>query len=179
VIDSGAGSAKELFHISKIDKLRVFVPVPEMWSRYARPGAKAELSLAEFPNRTFPCTLVRTSGSIETSTRTLLTEFEVQNSEGELLPGSYVQVHLKLPASASALTVPANTLLFRSEGLRVGVVKGGKTKLMPITVGRDFGTKVEVLSGVQPDDSVILDPSDSLIDGLSVRVRDVQGPEKK
>jgi RND family efflux transporter MFP subunit len=179
VIDSGAGSAKELFHISKIDRLRVFVPVPEMWSRHARPGTKAELSLTEFPNRTFPCTLVRTSGSIETATRTLLTEFEVDNSSGELLPGSYVQVHLTLPASASALTVPANTLLFRAEGLRVGVVKDGKTKLMPITVGRDFGTKVEVLSGVQADDSIILDPSDSLIDGLSVRVREVQGQNKK
>jgi RND family efflux transporter MFP subunit len=179
VIDSGAGSAKELFRISKIDRLRVFVPVPEMWSRHARPGTKAELSLTEFPNRTFPCTLVRTSGSIETATRTLLTEFEVDNSSGELLPGSYVQVHLTLPASASALTVPANTLLFRAEGLRVGVVRDGKTKLMPITVGRDFGTKVEVLSGVQADDSIILDPSDSLIDGLSVRVREVQGQNKK
>jgi len=179
LIDSGAGTAKELFHISKIDKLRVFVPVPEMWSRYARPGTKGELSLTEFPNRTFTCTLVRTSGSIETATRTLLTEFEVQNPAGELLPGSYVQVHLKLPASASALTVPANTLLFRAEGLRVGVVKDGKTKLMPITIGRDFGTKVEVLSGVQLDDSVILEPSDSLIDGLSVHVRAVQGQKKK
>ena len=179
LIDSGAGTAKELFHISKIDKLRVFVPVPEMWSRYALPGTKGELSLTEFPNRTFTCTLVRTSGSIETATRTLLTEFEVQNPAGELLPGSYVQVHLKLPASASALTVPANTLLFRAEGLRVGVVKDGKTKLMPITIGRDFGTKVEVLSGVQLDDSVILEPSDSLIDGLSVHVRAVQGQKKK
>jgi RND family efflux transporter MFP subunit len=179
VIDSGAGSAKELFHVSKIDRLRVFVPVPEMWSRHARPGTKAELSLTEFPNRTFPCTLMRTSGSIETATRTLLTEFEVDNSLGELLPGAYVQVHLKLPASASALTVPANTLLFRAEGLRVGVVKDGKTKLIPITVGRDFGTKVEVLSGVQAEDAVILDPSDSLIDGLSVRVREVQGQNKK
>lgn len=179
VIDSGAGSAKELFHISKIDRLRIFVPIPEMWSRHARPGTKADLSLTEFPNRTFQCTLVRTSGSIETATRTLLTEFEVDNSSGELLPGSYVQVHLKLPTSASALTVPANTLLFRAEGLRIGVVKDGKTKLMPITVGRDFGTKVEVLSGVQADDSVILDPSDSLIDGLSVRVREVQGQQSK
>ena len=179
VIDSGAGSAKELFHISKIDRLRVFVPIPEMWSRYARPGTKAELTLTEFPNRIFQCTLVRTSGSIETATRTLLAEFEVLNSSGELLPGSYVQVHLKLPASASALTVPANTLLFRAEGLRVGIVKDGKTKLMPITVGRDFGTKVEVLSGIQLADAVILDPSDSLLDGLSVRVREVQGQTKK
>ena len=122
---------------------------------------------------------MRTSGSIETATRTLLAEFEVANTLGELLPGSYVQVHLKLPASASALTVPANTLLFRAEGLRVGIVKDGKTRLMPITVGRDFGTKVEVLSGVQLADSVILDPSDSLLDGLSVRVREVQGQTKK
>jgi RND family efflux transporter MFP subunit len=179
VIDAGVGSAKELFHVSKIDKLRVFVPVPEMWSRYARPGTKGELSLTEFPNRTFPCVLVRTSNSIETATRTLLAEFEVANPTGELLPGSYVQVHMKLPSSASALTVPANTLLFRSEGLRVGVVKDGKTVLTPITVGRDFGTKVEVLSGVQATDSVILDPSDSLVDGLSVRIRASQGQKKK
>jgi RND family efflux transporter, MFP subunit len=179
VIESGVGGAKELFHISKIDKLRVFVPVPEMWSRYTRPGTKAELTLTEFPNRAFACVLVRTSNAIETSTRTLLTEFDVDNPTGELLPGSYVQVHLKLPSRASALTVPANTLLFRSEGLRVGVVKDGKTVLTPITIGRDFGTKVEVLSGVQQADDVILDPSDSLIDGLAVRVRAAQGHKKK
>jgi RND family efflux transporter MFP subunit len=179
VIDAGAGNAKELFHISKIDRLRVFVPMPEMWSRYSRPGTKAELTLSEFPNRKFTCVLVRNSGAIETNTRTLLTEFDVDNSSGELFPGSYVQVHLKLPTTASALTVPANTLLFRSEGLRVGVVREGKTQLVPITIGRDFGTRVEVLSGVEPTDSVILDPSDSLIDGLSVRVRAVQGQKQK
>ena len=179
VIDAGAGSSKELFHISKIDRLRVFVPMPEMWSRYSRPGTKAELTLSEFPNRTFTCVLVRNSGAIETATRTLLTEFDVDNSSGELLPGSYVQVHLKLPTTASALTVPANTLLFRSEGLRVGVVRDGKTQLTPITIGRDFGTRVEVLSGVKPEDSIILDPSDSLIDGLPVRIRALQGQKQK
>jgi RND family efflux transporter MFP subunit len=179
VIDAGAGSSKELFHISKIDRLRVFVPVPEMWSRYSRPGTKAELTLSEFPNRTFTCVLVRNSGAIETATRTLLTEFDVDNSSGELLPGSYVQVHLNLPTTASALTVPANTLLFRSEGLRVGVVRDGKTQLTPITIGRDFGTRVEVLSGVKPEDSIILDPSDSLIDGLPVRIRALQGQKQK
>ena len=179
VIDSGAGNAKELFHISAIDKLRVFVSIPEMWSRYARPGMKASLNLTEFPDRDFDCTLVRTSGAIETSTRTLLSEFDVDNPKGELLPGSYVEVHFKLPATASALTVPANALLFRSEGLRVAIVKDGKTQLVPITVGRDFGTKVEVLSGIQPNDSVILDPSDSMIDGLAVRIRAVQGQKQK
>jgi RND family efflux transporter MFP subunit len=179
VIDAGAGSAKELFHISAIDKLRVFVSIPEAWSRFARPGTKATMNLTEFPDRAFSCTLVRTSGSIETNTRTLNTEFDVDNPTGELLPGSYVQVHFKLPSSATALTVPANTLLFRSEGLRVGVVKDGKTQLVPITIGRDFGTKVEVIAGVQATDAVILDPSDSLIDGLSVRIHAVQGQKQK
>jgi RND family efflux transporter MFP subunit len=179
VIDAGAGSAKELFHISAVDKLRVFVSLPEAWSRSAHPGTKATLNLVEFPEKTFPCILVRTSGSIETATRTLLTEFDVDNPTGELLPGSYVQVHFKLPSSATSLTVPANTLLFRSEGMRVGVVKDGKTKLVPITIGRDYGLSVEVLAGLQPTDAVILDPSDSLIDGLDVRIRAVQGKKQK
>jgi RND family efflux transporter MFP subunit len=179
VIDAGAGSAKELFHISAVDKLRVFVSVPEAWSRSARPGTKAMLNLVEFPDKSFPCTLVRSSGAIETATRTLLTEFDVDNPTGELLPGSYVQVHFKLPSSTTSIVVPANTLLFRSEGLRVGVVQNGKTKLVPITIGRDYGLSVEVLAGLQPTDAVILDPSDSLIDGLEVRIRTVQGPKKK
>jgi RND family efflux transporter MFP subunit len=179
VIDSGAASARELFHISAINKLRVFVSIPQIWSRYAKPGTKATLNLTEFPDREFSCILVRSSGAIETSTRTLLTEFDVENPSGELLPGSYVQVHFKLPAGSTALTVPANTLLFREEGLRVGVVKSGKTQLVPIKVGRDFGTKVEVIAGLQPTDAVIIDPSDSLIDGLSVKVRAKQGQRKQ
>jgi RND family efflux transporter MFP subunit len=179
VIDAGAGSARELFHISAVDKLRVFVSIPEAWSRYAKAGMKATLNLTEFPDRTFTCTLVRSSGSIETNTRTLLTEFDVENPLGELLPGSYVQVHFKLPSGSTAITVPANTLLFRAEGLQVGIVKDGKTQLVPITIGRDFGTKVEVVSGLQPTDDVILDPSDSLIDGLAVRIHSAQGQKQK
>lgn len=180
VIDAGAGgTSKELFHISAIDKLRVFVAIPEVWSRYARPGTSATLSLAEFPNREFHCTLVRTTNAIDLNTRTLLTEFDVDNRTGEILPGSYVQLHLKLPSAAAVLTVPSNTLLFRQEGLRVGVVRDGKTQLVPITIGQDYGTRVEVLSGLQPQDEIILDPADSLIDGLPVRIHAVQAAQAK
>lgn len=180
VIDAGAGGvSKELFHISAIDKLRVFVAIPETWSRYARPGTRATLNLTEFPNRDFPCTLARTANAIDPTTRTLLTEFDVDNRSGELLPGSYVQLHLKLPSAAAPLTVPSNTLLFRQEGLRVGVVRDGKTQLVPIVIGHDYGIKVEVISGLKPEDEVILDPSDSLIDGLQVRIHAVQGAQAK
>jgi RND family efflux transporter MFP subunit len=180
VINAGAGGiSNELFHISAIDKLRVFVAIPEVWSRYARPGITATLKLAEFPSREFPCTLVRTANAIDPSTRTLLTEFDVDNRAGELLPGSYVQLRLKLPGSASVLTVPANTLLFRQEGPRAAVVRNGRTQLVPITIGHDYGVTVEILSGLKAEDEVILDPSDSLIDGLPVRIHGVQGSQER
>jgi RND family efflux transporter MFP subunit len=170
LIVGGGASAKELFHLGSTDKLRVFVAVPEAWSRIARPGVQATLTLAEFPDRVFPGTLVRNAGSIDPSSRTLLVEFDVNNPSGQLLPGAYVQVHLKLPSGGSPLTVPSNTLLFRAEGMRVGVVKGGHAQLVPIQIGRDYGSSVEVLSGLQPGDQVILDPSDSLADGTPVRI---------
>lgn len=175
LIDAGAGSAKELFHLSATNKLRIFVSIPESWSLYARPGVKATISLTEYPNRLFPCTFVRSSGAIDVNTRTLNTEFDVDNPTGEILPGSFVQLHLHLPPGSTSLTIPSNTLLFRTEGLRVGLVKNGKTKLVPVTIGHDYGLRVEILSGLQPDDQVILDPSDSLIDGLSVRIHATQG----
>jgi RND family efflux transporter MFP subunit len=174
LIDAGAASAKELFHLGSTNKLRVYVSVPEVWSRISRPGVQATLTLAEFPNQVFACTLVRNAGSIDPSSRTLLVEFDVNNPSGQLLPGAYVQVHLKLPSSVSPLTVPSNTLLFRAEGMRVAVVNNGRTKLVAIRIGRDFGSSVEVLSGVQEQDQIILDPSDSLTDGMPVRVHATQ-----
>jgi RND family efflux transporter MFP subunit len=174
LIDSGAASAKELFHIGSTDKLRVFVSVPEVWSRISRPGVQASLTLAEFPDRVFPCTLVRNSGSIDPSSRTLLVEFDVNNPSGQLLPGAYVQVHLKLPSSSSPLTVPSNTLLFRAEGMHVGVVKDGHAQLVAIKIGRDYGSSVEVLSGIDAQAQIILDPPDSLTDGTPVRIHAVQ-----
>jgi RND family efflux transporter MFP subunit len=177
LINAGSASSKELFHIGSTNLLRVYVAVPEAWSRIAHPGLQATLTLAEFPNQPFPCTLVRNAGSIDAAARTLLAEFDVENPSGQLLPGAYVQVHLKLPSGASPLMIPSNTLLFRSEGIRVGVVKDGRTQLVPIQIGRDYGSAVEVLSGLQPQDQVILDPSDSLFDGAPVRIHAVQGPK--
>ena len=122
---------------------------------------------------------MRTANAIDPITRTLLTEFDVDNRDGELLPGSYVQLRLKLPGSASVLTVPANALLFRQEGPRAAVVRNGRTQLVPIRIGHDYGVTVEILSGLKAEDEVILDPSDSLIDGLPVRIHGVQATQEQ
>jgi len=174
LIDAGAAPAKELFHMGSTSVLRVYVAVPETWSKLARPGLQATLTLAEMPDRTFPCALVRNAGSIDVAARTLLAEFDVKNPSGELLPGAYVQVHLKLPEGSSPLTVPSNALLFRAEGLRAGVVKDGRVQLVPVRIGRDYGSSVEIVSGLRPEDEVILDPADSLTDGAPVRIHAVQ-----
>jgi len=172
LIDAGAsGSARELFHLSAIDKIRVFVAVPQAYSRAVRVGASAALTLAEFPGQSFAGALVRTANAIDLASRTLRVEIDVDNPDGRLLPGAYASVHLSLPSDAQSVTVPANTVIFRKEGLRVAVVRNGKADLVPITIGRDYGNKVEVVSGLQPSDAVILDPSDSLISGMAVRVQ--------
>jgi RND family efflux transporter MFP subunit len=171
LIDAGAGTpAKELFHLAAIHTLRVFVPVPEAYARAAVPGANVSLTLDEFPGDVFHGTLVRNSNSIDTASRTLLVEVDVENPTGQLLPGAYVSVHLNLPDPTRSVTIPANTLLFRSEGLRVGVVRNGRAELTPVKIGRDYGGAVEVLSGLRPSDSIILDPADSLISGTPVRL---------
>ncbi len=171
LINSGASTpTQELFHLAAINILRVFVAVPQLYSPAVRPGATATLTLDEFPGKVFNGTIARNSNSIDPASRTLLVEVDADNRAGQLLPGAYVLVHLKLPESISSVTVPANTLLFRSEGLRVGVVRNGRAALVPVTIGRDYGNSVEIVSGLQPTDSVIINPSDSLIDGTAVRV---------
>jgi RND family efflux transporter MFP subunit len=171
LINAGAGTpTQELFHMASIAKLRLFVAVPEVYSRAAQNGAKASLTLDEFPGEKFTGTLVRNSNSIDPASRTLNTEVDVDNPTGRLLPGAYVSVHLKLPGVVRSVTVPANALLFRSEGLRVGVVRNGQAVLVPIAIGRDFGSTVEVVSGLDRSESVILNPTDSLITGTPVRV---------
>ena len=171
LINAGAGTpAQELFHMASIARLRLFVAVPEVYSRAAQNGARASLTLDEFPGETFTGTLVRNSNSIDPASRTLNTEVEVDNPTGRLLPGAYVSVHLKLPEVVRSVTIPANALLFRSEGLRVGAVRNGQAVLVPITIGRDFGSTVEVVSGLNRSESVILNPSDSLVSGTRVRV---------
>jgi RND family efflux transporter MFP subunit len=168
LIDAGAG--KELFHLAADEVLRVYVNVPQIYSRACVPGVAAELTLSEFPGRTFPGTIARTSNAIDPASRTLLVEVTVDNAKHELFPGSYAQVHFKLGGTTPALTLPVSTLMFRSEGLRVGVVRDGRAVLVPITIARDDGKTVEVSDGLQVTDEVIQSPPDSLLDGAKVRV---------
>jgi RND family efflux transporter MFP subunit len=172
LIDAGASTQpRELFHMAAIRTLRVYVAVPEVYSRGARSGAQASLTLDEFPGQTFHGTIVRNANAIDLASRTLLVEVDVDNPTGQLLPGAYVFVHLKLPDQARSVTIPSDTLLFRKEGLQVGVVRNGKADLVPVKIGRDYGNSVEIVSGLQPTDAVIVDPSDSLVSGTSVHFR--------
>jgi RND family efflux transporter MFP subunit len=171
LIDAGANTQpKELFHMAAIRKLRLYVAVPEVYSRAARSGAPATLTLDEFPGQIFDGTLVRNANAIDISSRTLLVEVDVDNPTGQLLPGAYVFVHLKLPDQTRSVTVPSNALIFRKEGLQVGLVRNGKAELVPIKISRDYGNSVEIVSGLQSTDAVIVDPSDSLVAGMPVRL---------
>ncbi len=171
LIDAGANTQpRELFHIAAIRKLRLYVAVPEVYSRAARSGAPATLTLDEFPRQIFLGTLVRNANSIDIASRTLLVEVDVDNPTGQLLPGAYVFVHLKLPDETHSVTIPSNTLIFRKEGLQVGLVRNDKAELVPVKIGRDYGSSVEIVSGLQPTDAVIVDPSDSLVAGMPVRL---------
>ncbi len=116
--------------------------------------------------------MARNANAIDPISRTLLVEVDVDNPSGQLLPGAYMSIHLKLPQQIRSVTIPANTLLFRAEGLRVGVVKNNHVALIPAKIGRDYGDTVEVLSGLQPTDAIIVDPSDSLINGAEVQERE-------
>jgi len=168
-----AGAANQLFHISATNQLRVYISVPEDYEQAARNGAPATLTLNEFPGRSFPGTVVRNSSAIDLASRTLLVEVDADNPTGELLPGAYVSVHLKYTGAAgNALTIPVTTVMFRSEGIRAAVVRGGKAMLLPITIGRDFGDSLEVLAGLRPNDQLILNPPDSLISGTPVKVEE-------
>ncbi|MGC2418130.1 MAG: efflux RND transporter periplasmic adaptor subunit [Candidatus Acidiferrales bacterium] len=172
LINSGAGSpATELFHIAAVQELRVYVNVPQQYSASAKPGLKADLTLQEFPGKRFPGTLVRTADAIDQASRTLLVEVDVNNRTGELLPGAYAEVHLQVPSGAPTYILPVSALIFRSAGLQVGTVQNGdKAVLVDITLGRDMGNEVEVVSGLNAGDAVIVNPPDSLISGEAVRV---------
>jgi RND family efflux transporter MFP subunit len=172
LINAGAGAPNmELFHIQAIQTLRIYVAVPETYAQSIRIGATAAVTLDEYPGQKFRGTLARTDNAINAASRTLRVEVDVDNADEKLLPGAYTFVHFTLPGSKSTVTIPANTLLFRSEGLRVGVVRGGMAELVPIAIGRDYGDEVEVVSGMSPTDQVILNPSDSLMSGTKVQVR--------
>jgi RND family efflux transporter MFP subunit len=172
LIDSGSsgGTRAELFHIAQPDRLRVYVNVPQTYSQAAKPGLAADLVLSEFPGRRFPGTLVRTADSIDLNTRTLLVEIAVNNPTGTLLSGAYSEVHLKLPGASGSFTLPVTTLLFRSEGLRVVTINGQHAELTPITVGRDYGSEIEVVAGLTGGESIVANPPDFIVSGQEVRV---------
>ncbi len=181
LIDQGA--AKELFHMASTDVLRVYVNVPQIYSRDALPGTKAQLTFAEYPGRTFEGTLVRTAKSIDINSRTLLVEVDVDNRKGELTPGAYTEVHLKVGRPVSAVIIPVSTLLFRKEGLRVATVEhrdgNDIVKLVPITIGHDDGDTVQVVSGLDANTPIITNPPDSVIDGEKVHVLQNAGGGKQ
>lgn len=179
LIDSGAsgGQARSLFQLASVKKLRVFINVPQIYSQEAAPGLKADLTFAEFPGRSFQGTLVRTSKSIDPTSRTLNVEVDVDNSKGELLPGAYAEVHLKTKSSVPTLIIPVSALLFREEGLRVAIAKNDNTaELLPITLGRDFGDVAEVVTGLTGDERIISNPPDSIINGEKLSVRTENQP---
>lgn len=177
LIDAGAGGqARELFRLASISKLRVFISVPQAYAQAAKPGTPTAITLEENPGKIYRGTLARTSSALDPSARTMLSEVEMDNPGAEVLPGAYVVVRMRVGLATHGLTIPANTLLFRSEGLRVAVVRDGRAELVPVTLGRDYGRSVEVVAGLQATDAVILDPADSLVSGAPVRVRPAEPP---
>ena len=173
LINSGSSTAPktDLFDMVQPGVLRVYVNVPEEYSRGVKPGeATADVVLAEFPSQQFPGKLVRTANAINGTTRTLLTEVDVENPKGTLLSGSYAEVHLKIPGQVPTYMLPVNTLIFRSSKLQVGVVKNDKTELRDVTPGHDFGAEIEIVAGLNADDQVVVNPSDSLVSGQQVQI---------
>jgi RND family efflux transporter MFP subunit len=169
LIDPGAG--KELFHLQAIQTLRVYANLPQVDTNNVKRGSKIDLTFAEHAGKTYQGTLTRTSDSIDPASRTLLVEIDVDNRAGELLPGSLAQVHFKTPSAGPTFIVPAAAIIFRKEGLRVGlVVNGNVAHLVPVAIGEDDGASVQIVTGLSAGDQVIQDPPDSLIEGEKVSV---------
>ncbi|HEX8927166.1 MAG TPA: efflux RND transporter periplasmic adaptor subunit [Terriglobales bacterium] len=170
LINAGA-NGQPMFNLAQVDPIRVFTSVPQAYAPYIKVGAKATITLQEFPGEKFQATIARTADAIDPATRTLLTEVDVPNKDGRLLPGSYGQVHFAVPSDVHKLVIPVNSMLFRAEGPRVGVVGAdGKVHLQPINIGRDYGATLEILGGLNEQDQIIINPSDSLEEGQQVNV---------
>ena len=178
LINAGsAGQGRELFDVAQVDPLRVYVSVPQANAPSIKRGMTAYIELAEYPGKRFTGKVVRTADVIDPATRTLLTEVDLPNPDGRLMPGSYAQVHFAVPVQTVRMSVPVNALLFRAEGPRIAVVgSDNKIHLKPIIIGRDFGTKIEILTGLDPNDQMVVNPADSLQEGQAVRIR-AGGPE--
>ncbi len=172
LINAGSnGNVKtDLFHMAKPEVLRVYVNVPEEYSQLTKPGLGATLSLAEFPGKEFPGKLVRTADEINAVTRTLNVEVDVNNTTGQLISGSYAEVHFKVPGQVTTFVIPVESLIFRSEGLQIAVVNSGKAELLRVTPGHDFGDTIEIVSGLKGNEEVITNPPDSLVSGEPVQI---------
>ena len=171
LINAGQSSGAQLFRVADTSRLRIYVQVPEQYAPLIKPDLEAQLRFNEHPGTSFPAKVVRTAQALDPTLRTLQVELQVDNRKGELFPGAYAEVHFKLPGSASTLRVPATALIFRAAGLQVAAVEQGDVvKLHTVTQGRDFGTSVEVLSGLSPNDVIIVNPPDSVTDGEKVRI---------
>ena len=175
-VDPGAlinagGTGKELFDMARVDPLRVYISVPQSYSPAIKNGMDAWVTLQEHPGQKFKGTVARTAESIDQMTRTLLTEVDVPNKDGQLLPGSFGEVHFRVGINAQKVTIPVNAMLFRQEGPRVAIVDSdGKVHLRPITIGHDYGNTLEVLGGVDLQDHIVINPADSLEEGQQVNV---------
>src|SRR5246127_2517910 len=172
LINAGAGAAgRELFDMARVDPLRVYTSVPQAYAPFIRVGASTTVTLQEFPGQRFSAKVARTAESIDPNTRTLLTEVDVPNRDGRLLPGSFGEVHFAVGSNVNKVTVPVNAMLFRSEGTRLAIVgPDNKVQLRPISIGKDYGTTLEVLAGVSTQDQIVINPPDSLEDGQRVNL---------
>ncbi len=172
LISAGSnGTGPELFHVAETDKLRVYAQVPESYADAVKSDLVAELRLVEHPGKNFPAKLVHSADALDPATRTLLIQLEVDNANGELLPGGYAEVHIKLPAANETVVLPANAFLFRAQGMQVATIdEDGNAVLKSVVIGRDYGNKIEIISGVSPDETIILNPPDSLTTGDPVHV---------
>jgi RND family efflux transporter MFP subunit len=172
LINAGAQAAgRELFDLARVDPLRVYTSVPQAYAPYIKVGAKTFVTLQEYPGQKFAAIVERTAEAIDTNTRTLLTEVDVPNKDGRLLPGSFGEVHFAVGSNVNKVTVPVNTMLFRAQGAQVAVIgSDNKVELRPINIGRDYGTTLEILGGVAPTDRIVVNPPDSLEQGQQVNI---------
>jgi RND family efflux transporter MFP subunit len=173
---SGTSNGPELFRVADIHQVRIYVQVPQQLSAGIRPGQTADLRLPQYPGKTFTATVATTSSAINLNARTLLVELHADNPDGQLQPGAYAQVNFKLPSNPDVVHVPTSALLFREQGMEVATVgPGDKIELKPVTLGRNLGTEVEVLTGLTLADRVVNSPPDSLAAGDVVRIAGQQG----
>jgi RND family efflux transporter MFP subunit len=171
LINAGQGTpGNALFRVADTHRLRIYVSVPQAYAASISEGMPAKLEFADHPGRLFPATVTSSARALDPNSRTLQVELQIDNAKGELLPGSYAQVHFDLPSSPGTLRIPVNAVIFRSTGVQVATVEGDRVRLKKITEGRDLGTEIEVLAGLEPTDVLVLNPPDSIVDGAQVRL---------